>query len=95
MRYKYVMRLIPAVMLLVFPGSVFAEGPPQSGFFDDYSRLKPAEAHWADYIYVTEKYEQRMPKIKAIHENIIQDSAFDPSDPDLCIENPGPTDQRF
>jgi hypothetical protein len=60
------MRLIPAVMLLIFQGSVFAEAPPQSGFFDDYSRLKPAKANWADYVYVNEKYEKKMPTIKAI-----------------------------
>jgi hypothetical protein len=50
----------------MFQGTAFAEGPPESGFFDDSSRLQPAAAPWADYVYVTEAYAEEMTKIQAI-----------------------------
>jgi len=55
--------------LCCFPmlhGMAIAEGPPESGFLDDYSRLEPAAAPWADYVYVTDAYAREMQKIEAV-----------------------------
>jgi hypothetical protein len=50
----------------VFQGTALAEGPPESGFLDDYSKLQPADAPWADYVYVTDDYSEEMTKFQAI-----------------------------
>jgi hypothetical protein len=58
--------MITVFFSLVWSGSVIAEGPPESGFLEDYSMLQPADAPWADYVYVTDKYRQEMPNITSI-----------------------------
>ena len=60
------LRVLVAGLFIVFQGNAFAEGPPESGFLDDYSRLEPARASWVDYVFVTDMYAKRMPKIEAI-----------------------------
>ena len=60
------LRILTTCCFLIFQGTVLAEGPPESGFFDDYSRLEPAAAPWADFVYVADTYAEEMAKIQAI-----------------------------
>ena len=66
MKYRFRTALLLSGFLIVFQGNAIAEGPPESGFFDDYSLLQPAEAPWIDYLYVTEKYAGEMAAVQAI-----------------------------
>lgn len=51
---------------LALPAYTFAEGPPESGFLDDYSRLQPAEVDWLDYAYSTDAFRERIAAAQAI-----------------------------
>ncbi len=60
------MRMLSLCFILVFQGTALAEGPPESGFLDDYSRLEPANAPWADYVYISDDYYEEMARFQAI-----------------------------
>lgn len=60
------LRMLASCCFLVFQGTVLAEGPPESGFFADYSQLEPAAAPWADFVYVGDTYATEMAGIQAI-----------------------------
>lgn len=66
MKFGRYTSVIGACFLFLLQGTAVAEAPPESGFLEDYSMLKPADAAWADYVYVTEKYEEGMANIEAI-----------------------------
>lgn len=59
-------RMLSLCFFLVFQGTAQAEGPPESGFLDDYSRLEPANAAWADYVYISDDYYEEMARFQAI-----------------------------
>lgn len=52
--------------LLVLLGPALAEGPPESGFLDDYSRLQPAEADWVDYLYMADGFGEKLASTRAL-----------------------------
>jgi hypothetical protein len=52
--------------MLALPTYAFAEGPPESGFFDDYSRLQPAEADWVDYVYMSDGFREKLAKTRTL-----------------------------
>jgi hypothetical protein len=60
------LRFLVSCSILVVQATAFADGPPESGFMDDYSRLQRADAPWADYVYATDKYGKEMSKFQAV-----------------------------
>jgi hypothetical protein len=62
----YQLRMLTVCCFFALAGTAFAEGPPESGFLDDYSRLEPAAAPWADYVFVTDAYAEEMSRFQAI-----------------------------
>jgi len=67
MMAKYQVRTLAICYFFVLQGTVLAEGPPESGFLDDYSKLQPAGAPWADYVYVTDDYYEEMTRFQAMN----------------------------
>lgn len=47
-----------AGLAILLAGPLHAAGPPESGFFDDYSKLEPADAPWADFVYITDEWRE-------------------------------------
>jgi len=43
-----------------------AEAPPESGFFDDYSRLGPEEADWVSYSYTRDDFREKIGNARAL-----------------------------
>jgi hypothetical protein len=54
------------ICLLALAKYAFAEGPMESGFLDDYSRLQPAEADWVDYIYISDGFRERLAEARTL-----------------------------
>ena len=45
---------------------LLADSPPESGFFDDYSRLQPTGDQWESYIYTKDNFHERVAATQAI-----------------------------
>jgi hypothetical protein len=52
--------------MLALPTYALAENPPESGFFDDYSRLQSAEADWVDYLYLSDGFSEKLAKTRIL-----------------------------
>ncbi len=64
---KYVQIIFVVVFFYLFtPGSVLADSPPESGFFDDYSRLQSTGDKWESYIYTKDNFHERVAAVQAI-----------------------------
>lgn len=57
---------LTALFLASVHVAALAEGPPESGFLQDYSRLQPAEADWLDYIWTSKDYRERIAAAQAV-----------------------------
>ncbi len=60
MTVNYWFGAVISVCLLALPMAASADNPPESGFFDDYSRLEPVQDHWIDYLYISENFREKL-----------------------------------
>lgn len=58
--------LMAALAMFMTTNIAVAEGPPESGFFDDYSKLQPAEDSWVSYAYVSDDFREKLASARAL-----------------------------
>ncbi len=66
MTIKFCFGTLVSLCLLALPLPASADNPPESGFFDDYSRLEPVQANWIDYLYISENFREKLASTQTV-----------------------------